>query len=253
MFAWFELVTPNVEATKAFYGSVVGWTFESAAPGSDYIVASAGGQGVAGLMALAKTTRPPDAGPIWMGYIDVDEVDATLEQLVKAGGRILRPAEDIPGMLRFAVVADPQGIAFVVFTPDPQMQGPPPLARGTLGKFGWNELITSNWEAAFDFYSGLFGWTKGEGMDMGPMGVYQLWIASGSDPDGGMMNKPPGMPGPGHWAYYINVDSIEAAIGRLTAAGGKLIMGPQEVPGPMWVAQGLDPQGALFSLLSTKP
>jgi predicted enzyme related to lactoylglutathione lyase len=252
-FSWYELVTTDVEAAKAFYTAVVGWTAAAAGEGSDYTVLSAGERGVAGMLALAKTTRPAEAGPQWMGYIDVEDVDATLEQLVRAGGRILRPAEDIPGMLRFAVVADPQGIAFVVFTPVPQMPDTPPLPRGTLGKFGWRELITSDWKGAFDFYSGLFGWTKTEAMDMGAMGVYQTWTADGGDPDGGMMNAPPGMPGPGHWAFYINVDSIEAAVGRLTAAGGKVIMGPQEVPGPMWVVQGLDPQGALFSLLSARP
>ena len=251
-FAWFELVSTDVAASKAFYGSVIGWTFESAGPGSDYTVASAAGQGVAGVIPLDKTTRPASLGSTWMGYVAVDDLEATLATLVKAGGAILRPTEDIPGMLRFAVVADPQGVAFVAFTPAPKMSGPPPLPRGTPGKFGWNELVSSDSKAAFDFYSAVFGWARGEGMDMGPMGVYQMWIAYGSDPDGGMMDKPPGMPGPGHWAFYINVDSIEAAIGRLTAAGGKVINGPMEVPGSMWAVQGLDPQGALFSLLGAK-
>lgn len=252
-FSWYELVTPDVEAAKAFYGAVVGWTYQSAGPGSDYTLIEAAGQGVAGMLLLAKTSRPAEAGAVWMGYVAVDDVDATLEQLVKAGGKVHRPAEDIPGMLRFAVVADPQGIPFVAFTPAPGQNGPPPLTRGTPGKFGWRELVTSDAVAAFGFYSALFGWSKLDAIDMGPMGAYQLWTSDGGDADGGMMNAPPAMPGPGHWAYYINVDSIDAAVSRLTAAGGKVVMGPAEVPGSMWVAQALDPQGALFSLMSAKP
>ena len=250
-FAWYELVTPDVEAAKAFYGAVVGWTIEGEGP--DYTIASAGGRGVAGFFPMAQTNRPAGAAASWMGYVVVDAVDATLEKLTAAGGQILRPAQDIPGLLRFAVVADPHTIPFVVFTPDPSMPAPAPLPRGTVGKFGWRELVTSDWAAAFDFYSGLFGWTRLDAIDMGEMGTYQLWTSDGGEADGGMMNAPPGMPGPGHWAYYINVDSIGAAVDRLTAAGGKLILGPREVPGGTWVAQALDPQGGLFSLMSARP
>ena len=252
-FAWYELVTTDVEAAGAFYEAVVGWKAQSAGEGSDYTLFCGEAGGVAGMLPLAHTTRPASAGPIWMGYIDVDNAEATLEALVAAGGTVHRPIETIPGMLRFAVVADPQGVAFVIFTPDPAMAGaPPPNPRAPKG-FGWSELVTTDWEAAFAFYSGLFGWEKGQGMDMGPMGVYQLFKVGGGPDIGGMMNKPPQNPGPPLWAHYINVDAIGAAVQRLEAAGGRVVNGPHEVPGPMYVVQGVDPQGALFSLLSEKP
>ena len=226
----------------------------SAGEGSDYTLFCAGDRGgVAGMLPLANTTRPASAGPIWMGYISVENAEATVEALIGAGGKVHRPIETIPGMLRFAVVADPQDVAFVVFTPDPAMAGtPPPDPRAPHG-FGWSELVTRDSRSAFDFYAGLFGWEKTQAMDMGPMGVYQLFSAGSGADIGGMMDKPPEHQGPSMWAHYINVDAIGAAVERLQAAGGRVINGPHEVPGPMYIVQGLDPQGAMFSLLSANP
>ena len=250
-FAWYELITPDVTAAQAFYGAVTGWT-AATMEGSGYTVFSVGDHGVAGALGLTDEMRAMGARPSWLGYVVVDNVDATVEALAKAGGKVHRGPTDVPGMLRFAVVADPRGATFMVFTPDPRMDPPPPPPRGTPGLFGWSELVATDWEAAFGFYSGLFGWTKAMSVDMGPMGTYQTFAAADGEPIGGMMTKPPEMPGPPLWAHYILVDSIDAAIGRLKTAGGSVINGPHPVPGDMFIAQALDPQGAMFSLLSTK-
>jgi uncharacterized protein len=82
------------------------------------------------------------------------------------------------------------------------------------------------------------------------MGKYQLF-ATGAEPVGGMMTKPPAIPRP-YWGYYFNVPAIDAAVDRVKSAGGAILMGPQEVPGPMWILQCTDPQGALFALVSSK-
>jgi predicted enzyme related to lactoylglutathione lyase len=66
-----------------------------------------------------------------------------------------------------------------------------------------------------------------------------------------MMTKPEAIQRP-YWGYYFNVDAIDAAVERVTSAGGSVIMGPQEVPGPMWIIQCTDPQGAYFALVSAK-
>ena len=84
-------------------------------------------------------------------------------------------ATDIPAMLRFAVMSDPQGAAIVVFTPDPAMPSPQQPVPPTPGTIGWHELNTTDLEAGFDFYNKLFGWTKVNDMDMGPMGVYRIF------------------------------------------------------------------------------
>ena len=81
---------------------------------------------------------------------------------------------------------------FVLFKPASDEQRPQP-APGTPGHTGWHELHASDRESAFAFYSGLFGWTKAEAIDMGPMGVYQLF-ATGGVPVGGMMTKAEAVP-----------------------------------------------------------
>ena len=243
-FAWYELMTPDTTAAAAFYSAVVGWTpRDSGQPGMDYTLFLAGDTGVAGMMTL-----PPGADrPAWLGYVSVDDVDAYAARLTKAGGAIHRPATDIPGVIRFAVVADPQGAVFAIYTP--LMEGAaPPLVPDKPGYAAWRELMAADGAKAFDFYSGLFGWTKADAVDMGPMGVYQLF-ADGGQAVGGMMTKPADIPAP-FWTYYFQVDGIEAAAARLKAAGGAVINGPHQVPGGTWIVQATDPQGAMFALTS---
>jgi uncharacterized protein len=160
------------------------------------------------------------------------------------------PPTDIPNIGRFAMVADPQGAVFNLFKPVSDMPPPPP-DPATPGLVGWHELMAADGEKAFAFYADLFGWTKDEAIDMGAMGRYQLFAAGGAA-IGGMMTKPADVPAP-FWGYYFQVDAIGAALERLKAASGKVINGPMEVPGGSWIVQGVDPQGAMFSLVSRKP
>jgi predicted enzyme related to lactoylglutathione lyase len=248
-FAWYELITPDTAAAAAFYGAVLGWTAQdSGVPGQSYTIFNAASVSVAGMMALPDDMRAGGVPPCWTGYVAVASVDDYVEKVTAAGGRVQRPAEDIPGTGRFAVVADPQGAVFVLFTPIGGMTRPE-AAPYSPGHVGWVELHAGEGVSAFAFYSALFGWTKVNAVDMGPMGTYQTFGA-GDIPFGGMMTKPDGAPGP-CWRYYFTVASVGAAMGRVTAAGGQVVYGPMEVPGDMVVANCMDPQGAGFSLVGS--
>jgi predicted enzyme related to lactoylglutathione lyase len=87
-------------------------------------------------------------------------------------------------------------------------------------------------------------------MDMGPMGVYQLF-AAGDGAIGGMMTKLEAVPVP-FWLYYFNVGDIDAAQRRIEAARGQILNGPMEVPGGRFILQCLDPQGAMFALVGPR-
>jgi hypothetical protein len=200
-------------------------------------------------MAIPEEVRAMGVPPCWTGYIAVDDVDATADRIVAEGGTLHRGPVEIPGAIRFAVVADPQGAVFIVARSLMQ-DVPPELPMGTAGTPGWRELYAADWQSAFAFYEKLFGWTKAEAHDMGPMGIYQLF-ATGGAPAGGMMTKPPQVPMP-NWLYYFNVDGIDAAAARVTEGGGQIFMGPQEVPGGQWIVQCRDPQGAVFALVALK-
>ena len=248
-FVWYELTSRDPDAAERFYAAVVGWAAEpSGMPGIRYTIMKAGEHRVAGIMAMPEEMQAR-GGPIgWMGYIGVDDVDAAIGALTAGGGRVHRPADDIPGIGRFAVVADPQGAPFTLFRPlgeEPEPQ--PPMSPGTVG---WHELHATDWEAVFAFYAGLFGWTKAEAIPMGLMGTYQLFGAGGL-PIGGMMNRGEFVPAP-RWGFYFAVSAIDAAVERVTAGGGRITQGPAEVPGGAWIIQGLDPEGAAFALVAPR-
>lgn len=253
-FVWYELMTSDPAAATAFYTRVVGWTAADAGmPGMSYTLVSAGPTQVAGLMAIPEAARAMGARPGWLGYIAVADVDAAAAKAAAAGAAIHHAPEDIPGVGRFAALADPQGASFALFRGSPGDTPPPAPPPGTAGHVGWHELHAGEGAAAFAFYASQFGWEKHEGMDMGPMGVYQLFgpPGSGGESFGGMMTKMAETPHP-HWLYYFNVDAIDAAVERVNAAGGKVVNGPMEVPGGSWIINGIDPQGALFALVAAK-
>jgi predicted enzyme related to lactoylglutathione lyase len=230
---------------------VVGWTAEDTGPkGNGYILFNAQGQGVAGLMNIPEEAAKHGARPGWMGYIAVDDVDEAANRLKQEGGQVVRGPIDVPGIIRFAVVTDPQGAAFMIAKATPPQSAPSPLPIGTQGTIGWRELYANDWKTVFPFYEKMFGWTKADAIDMGPMGTYQLF-AAGAQPIGGMMTKPPQVPA-AHWGFYINVPEIDAGAARITAGGGKILNGPVEVPGGQWVVNAMDPQGAAFSLVAPK-
>ncbi|GGF13334.1 glyoxalase [Aliidongia dinghuensis] len=252
-FIWYELGTTDTAAAEAFYKKVVGWgaqdsgVKDEAAPDKTYTIWSAGEVPIGGLMALPAEACAAGARPGWIGYIGVKDVDGFAEQVKRAGGAVVFGPADIPTVGRFAIVTDPQGARFTLFKglSDQEM---PTLPPGTPGTTGWHELVTSNWQGAFDFYSGLFGWVKGEGMDMGAMGTYQIFHI-GDMPAGGMMtmaDRPPS------WGFYVNTDAIDAAAARVRDGGGQVVNGPMEVPGGSWIINCIDPQGAAFALVAPK-
>jgi predicted enzyme related to lactoylglutathione lyase len=184
-----------------------------------------------------------------MGYVGVADVDTYAARVKAAGGSVHRAPEDIPGIGRFAVVADPHGAVLILFKGSGGEE-PAPVAPGTPGHVGWHELHSGDRESAFAFYAGLFGWTKAEAVDLGPMGIYQTF-ATGGAPIGGMMTKAPSIPA-AFWLYYFNVEAVDAAIARVRQGGGQIVNGPHQVPGGSWIAQCIDPQGAMFAMVGPK-
>ncbi len=254
-FIWYELLTTDAAAAINFYRHVVGWAItDSGMLGGRYDICNVGGRGVAGIMEMPPHLHELNVKPHWGGFIHVDDVDAMASNIRAAGGAIHRGPEDIPHVGRFAVAADPQGGVFTLFKPAP-MTGEMPAAPAynSPGTVSWHELVTTDWPAAWEFYSGLFGWTKSESMDMGPNGTYEMFSTSDQPATGGMMNAPKEMRAHMQrpfWTYYFVVDEINAAKSRVEAAGGTVQMGPHEVPGGMWIVQGTDPQGARFALVA---
>jgi uncharacterized protein len=238
-FVWHELMTTDPQAAGTFYAKVLSWkTQPSGMP--DYTLWVSGKTQAGGLMAQPESARQSGAPPSWLIYIGTPDVDATAAAAERLGGKVLRPPADIPSVGRFAVLSDPQGATFAIFTPG----APPTGAPAT--DFSWHELATSDAQAALSFYSELFGWSRGPAHDMGPAGTYQLIEHGGAQVGGAYKlmdaSKPP------QWLTYISVGSVDKAAAAAKAAGGRVTQGPMEVPGGSRIAQILDPQGGAFAV-----
>lgn len=249
-FFWYDVMTTDVDGAAKFYTDVVGWGVEDAPGGNGYRLFTVNGEGVAGLMTVPDDAKKMGVPPCWMGYIAVDDVDAAAAKVAGLGGKIHKPPQDIPGVIRFAVAADPGGAGFII-AKGLMEKTTPSFPPNTPGTAGWRELYAADGKAAMEFYEKAFGWTKSDAMDMGPMGTYQMFKTGGEFAMGGIMTKPPAVPVP-HWGYYFYVPAIDAAVERVTKGGGKILNGPMEVPGGQWIIQGLDPQGAAFNLVAPK-
>jgi uncharacterized protein len=249
-FVWCELMAADTRAAESFYNKVVGWSSVPFAPDGSYSVFNnASGAGVAGLMKLPDAAKQMGTPPNWLMYVGTPSVDQTAERIAQLGGRVLKQPADIPGTGRFAVVQDPYGATFGLFQPPADRPGR--SGQPGVGDFSWFELYTSNPDGAWRFYETLFGWQKAGAMDMGEMGVYQMFGRGGGIPNGGIMKPPPGAPTA--WLPYARVKDARAAAAVTTANGGNIINGPMQVPGGDWIAQGIDPQGAMFAVHSLKP
>jgi predicted enzyme related to lactoylglutathione lyase len=248
---WYELMSKDPLAARRFYAAVTGWQIDESAPAGstmDYRMISAGDGLVGGVMRLTPDMCEQGASPCWLMYIGVDDVDARVASIASAGGSVQLAPFDIPNVGRVAMVSDPQGAAFYVMrgASDERSTAYDP---DRAGHGAWHELHATDGPKATAFYSDQFGWRKSRGVDMGPMGTYQLFAIGGRDLGGIMTDA--GFPRPA-WLVYFRVDGIEHAARRIVEAGGQVIHGPMEVPGGGWIVNGLDPEGAMFALTGAK-
>ena len=240
-FSWHEVMTTDQDAARSFYSKITGWG-TSIWDGGDkpYEMWMNGEMPVGGLMELPA----PEVPPCWLAYLSTPDIDATLGKVKSLGGGVMGEMQ-VPQVGRFAVISDPQGGVIAVIEPEGDAgghDGPP-----AVGEFSWHELTTTDGEAAWAFYSEVFGWEEADRMDMGEMGVYQMF-GRGAHPLGGIMNAPPGMPAA--WMLYVRVPDAQAAIETVKELGGQVLHGPIEVPGGDFIAHCMDPQGVAFAVHS---
>ncbi|ADV83525.1 VOC family protein [Terriglobus saanensis] len=251
-FVWHELRTTDDKAAEDFYTHVVGWKAKGSGDpgGMPYTLLCVGDRETAGLMEITPSLSAGGMKAEWVGFVGVDDVDAYAHRLEQAGGKLKFPPQDIPAVGRFASVEDPQGAVFFLFKGS-LADAPTPPPEGTPGTVGWNELAANDGESAWPFYSGLFGWKEDSIMDMGPMGAYRIF-SNGGNSIGGMMTRDHSKSSAPTWLYYINVGDIDAAAARIQEKQGVILMGPHEVPGPVWIILANDPQGVMFAVVGTR-
>jgi predicted enzyme related to lactoylglutathione lyase len=250
-FIWYELMTPDPDRAKSFYDAVVGWDIEPQPTGEmDYrMIRRADGGNAGGVLRITEEMQQHGARPTWLGYLNVADVDATVASMEAAGGKTLMGATDIPHVGRIAMLADPQGAPFYVMMPMPPAGTPKArsdvFSPTEVQRCAWNELVTSDLDAARRFYPEQFGWTLGDTMPMGPMGDYQF-IHQDGQMIGAMFAPPDRRPA---WRFCFRVDNLDRSIEAIRGGGGEILFGPAEVPGGGMIVQATDPQGAFFMLI----
>jgi hypothetical protein len=245
-FVWHELMTRDVPAAKKFYSGLTGWKPQAWPLDPTYTVNHSEHGPQAGFFTI-PADMPADMPAHWVTYIGTRDVDGTVAAAVRAGGSIVKGPDDIKGAGRYAVLKDPHGAVFAIL--DPENSRAEPAGMPPVGSFSWHELATSDNEAAFAFYSGLFGWDALARHDMGPMGIYLIFGSNGVQ-RGGMFIKPAENPGPPSWLPYVSIPDADAAFAHATGNGAKVLVPPMDVPGGDRIAQLMDPTGAAFAVHS---
>jgi predicted enzyme related to lactoylglutathione lyase len=206
---WADLATPDLEASKAFYTNLFGWTANTSTEpeAAGYTMFAKDGQTVAGVGPVQMQGQPT----AWTTYISTADADETTALVEKAGGSVLVPPMDVMEYGRMAVFTDEGGAAFATWEPRTNNGAD---VFNVPGAITWTELATRDPMGAKAFYGEVFGWTH---EDTAMEGVqYTTWQHEGRGIAGMMPMTgdqwPPEMPA--HWMVYFAVEDPDAVAAK---------------------------------------
>lgn len=245
--SWIDLMAPDVDQAKGFYTALFGWEAEDQHDDDGqriYTMFRKDGQDVAGLGGQAPGMEGMPG--IWNSYISVDDAKAIEARVEAAGGKVMMPTMQVMDAGSMAMFADSTGAMFAVWQADKHIGAQVCNEPNT---YAWNELMDRDVEVAKGFYAEVFGWEY-DGMDMGPMGTYNVVRGGENGGLGGLMTMPPEMPEqvPNHWNVYFMMEDVDAAAVRVQELGGQVVNPPMDSPVGR-LATFHDPQGGSFSVM----
>jgi predicted enzyme related to lactoylglutathione lyase len=252
-FCWIELNTTDPAAAGKFYGEILGWSFTEMkmADGHPYLIAKVGDANAAGIRLLGENATKMGTASQWMSFIASADVDATVAKATKAGGNVLVAAAEAGGMGRMAVVADPSGAVLSLWQEKQSMGA---FVYGEKGALCWNELTTTNVDAAGKFYATVLGWKPETAAMPGAPGGQYTTFKNGETMTGGMMAMPADMKGaPSTWTAYFSVPDVDAQVAKAGRMGAKVIVPARDIPTVGRFAWLRDPQGAVFAIIKVMP
>jgi predicted enzyme related to lactoylglutathione lyase len=243
--SWADVQTNDPAQAKEFYGQLFGWEFDDQeipdSGGAVYSMARRNGREAAAVSSLPEDQAQMGVPPHWNSYVTVNDVDATVAAVPKAGGTVLAPAFDVMDAGRMAVIADSTG---AVILPWQAKESIGAQVVNEPGALSWTELMSPDIPKAAEFYKAIFGW-ESETHEMGPM-TYTEFKLDGKSIAGGM--KPPMEGMPPVWGVYFAVDDADAAAVKAKELGGAVMQGPMDIPAGR-IAVLVDPQGAVFTVI----
>jgi predicted enzyme related to lactoylglutathione lyase len=134
----FEIGGKNSKKLQSFYASQFGWKIDAKNP-MRYGVVDTGARGkTRGINGGIFETQPgATQSPVTI-YVQVNDIDATLKKIGKAGGKTVHPRTPLPGMVTFAQFADPEGnvvgLVEAKIPPAPKPAGKKAAKKAAAGK-----------------------------------------------------------------------------------------------------------------------
>ena len=242
---WTDLITPNLADAKRFYGGLFGWTFDDIRSGdTDYAVALLDGNPVGGL--VQRKIRPGERRqPAWLTFLSVANADEAEHVALAHGGKVLSPPRTYGQRGRQAVLADPQGAVFAVLQ---SSSGDPQDVLAEPGEWIWSSLVTNDPKADADFYQDMFGYEvfelpSDDGQDHIVLTSDDYARASSNTLPPKLAKLHP------HWLNFVRVVDTAAAVAKVEALGGRVLVAPHLDRHGGMVALVADPAGAPFGLL----
>ncbi len=238
-FVWRELMTPDVERAKGFFGELFGWRFVGMPMGDfEYVMIHAGDTPLGGVMPMGPESGHP---PHWMSYVSVDDVDAAAGVAKAKGGTVAVGPMDIPNVGRFAVIGDPDGAYFTLF----RSQHGDPTAAPTAHTFCWETLVTKDVAKAREFYGAVVGWQSVAGpnaiptfaRDGGKVVLADVQLAK---------TQPPS------WTTYVAVADLDATMARVEKLGGTIACPRVDIENVGAITFLTDPTGAFLGVFESK-
>lgn len=255
-FCWLEHGTQDMAAAKQFYGEILGLTTkEMPMPGGMpgvYTMFTIGKDELGGIHALMDDEKAMGVPPHWMPYVAVDDIKATAGHADRLGGKLLQDVMDIPDVGQMAVLQDPAGATFALWSRHGNHKGATRYEGNDLpnGARCWTELMTTDVDRAMGFYGELLGWgIKKGGPEMGM--PYTMFTVGDKEVAGMMQIQKEWGPVPPHWLNYFMVADTDATAKKVAAAGGKQPMPAMDIPNIGRIAMFMDPQGAAFAVLAS--
>lgn len=232
-FVWFDLMTPDLAAARAFYGALFGWQFRDH-DGHYSLIFDDEGRGLGGAMQTEE-----DQPPTWLPYVSTDDAGATAAAIQAGGGQIFVD-KTAPGVGRFLIFSDPDGaLAATIQLEDERVPYP---REKNAAHLCWSELHAPDPQRAFAFYASLFGWT--------PEAWGSDYLLITQEHAGGVLKAQPG--NPPMWLVYVNSLDTDATAAKVLALGGKVYAEPMDMPGVGRFAVFGDPTGVVFAVMATR-
>ena len=239
-FCWLGVVSTDLAKTTPFYTEVLGWSAETIQMGDNEatMLKAADGKSIAHTAAPAMDGVPSH----WNNYLRVQNVDKSAKLAEANGGKVLVPGTDIPPG-RFAVVTSPSGATFSLFREADESASD---AGDGEGSIHWTELHSTDLDADLAWLKSTFGYTT-EVMDM-PQGAYHVLMSGDAKAGGAMAQAHEGAPS--MWLTWVKMADVDAAVGRASQHGGKVIAPAFEVPNVGYMAILADPTGGVFGVIT---